>query len=140
MDPKTGNTSYAVFEIANLIDQLEFCTDADPRVRIDDTYKNTVYDPIAKQLYFQGTVGDCTTGTTSLVMTEPFAVGPPQSIYNMDIALSRLYVGYQGMHNAVCYPNHAHRKAASRMTSCGKNPISCQKVLPVFGRERRVRD
>ena len=103
VDPMTGNTTYACFEIEQLISELQFCTDTP--VKMDDTYKNTAYDPKGKQLYFQATVGDCTTGTTSLVMSPPFVAGPPQTIYYADIALQPLDFGYQGMHYVMCHPN-----------------------------------
>jgi hypothetical protein len=100
VDPRTGNTTYAFFELDQIIDDMQFCTVTG--TKSDDTYKNNAYDPVAKMLYFQATKGSCADGTTTLLEVGPFQPGPPQTIYWADVALQPLDFGYQGMHYVLC--------------------------------------
>ena len=118
VNPWTGNTTYAIFELNQLMKGLQFCVD--PTVKADDTYKNSAYDPKAKMLYFQATVGNCITGTANLIEAGPFADGDPQVIYYVDTALAPIDFGYQGMHYVMCHPGNCPNVSSNGLLYKGK--------------------
>ena len=101
VNAKTGNASYAMFDISNNDPILAF--QDDPSTFADDTYNNAVYDPHSRHIYFQASVMDSDgMATTSLIRTSPFVAGPPQPLYWLNVADSPIDFGYQYMQRATC--------------------------------------
>ena len=103
VNPWTGNTSYAIFELDRVGPGPSFCDH--PSVKADDTYKNSAYDPKEKMLYFQATVGGCTTGIANLITAGPFPDGDPPVI-DYVATVAPIDFGYQGMHYVMCHPGN----------------------------------
>ena len=94
VDPRTGNASYAFFDLMNAGNYL-FRDDSGTKHM--DTNKNAVYDRASKRIYFQATQVQDDDFLTTLVVTPPFAAGAPQPLEWLNTALQPVDFGYANM-------------------------------------------
>lgn len=101
VDPKTGNTSWAIY---NLMEYHHLGFQRDAAARSVDTLKTNTFDAATGILYFQASkYSSDGFATTSLASTPPFTPGmQPAALPWLNVNLSPVNFGYQGYHYFHC--------------------------------------
>lgn len=98
VDPATGATSFAISDLAEYQGayggNLEFT--ADDFLEDDDTWTDSAYDSVNKQLYFQCSDTDPDSGEVTIAMCQLPITAKVEPFYFVNIAIEPMTYGYVG--------------------------------------------